>query len=119
METSTIPPQPQAKVSGIFDQLGDYAQTQSKLLKYRAIQSGAEFVSSLIAKLVVVLLMFSFIIFLNIGLAFWIGDLLGHTYYGFFIMAGAYGLIGLLIHIFRNKWMKTPLNNLIVRNILK
>lgn len=115
METVAIP----KEEPGLFEKAGEYAETQLQLLKYRAIDTGAEVVSSLMTRLTVILLFATFIFILNIGLALWIGYLLGQSYYGFFIVAGFYALMALLFYSFRHPWLKKPLNDLLVRKILK
>jgi len=104
---------------GLLEQAGEYAETQLRLLKYRSTNAGAEVVSSLVARLAVVLLLAIFMLILNIGMALWIGYLLGHSFYGFFIVAGVYAIAAIVLNAYRQKWVKEPLGNLIVRKILK
>jgi len=115
METETIP----FEEPGLFEKAGEYAETHIALLKLKAIDKGAEVIASLVTRLVVLFFLITFIVILNIGLALWIGALLGEAFYGFFAIAGFYGVIALLVYSFRNKWLKTPVNDLIVRKILK
>ena len=115
MEQVAIP----QEESNILDKAGEYAETQLQLLKYRTIDKGAEVASSLITKLAVVLLFATFLFILNIGLSLWIGALLGASYYGFFVMAGVYAIIALIVYGFRRQWLKYPLNDLIVKKLLK
>ena len=55
---------------------------------------------------------------LNIGLALIIGEWLGVTYLGFLILAGFYALTGLVFYFNKNSWLKTPVNNRIIKKIL-
>ncbi|MES2775179.1 MAG: hypothetical protein V4722_13410 [Bacteroidota bacterium] len=114
MPTEAIP----QEEPGLFEKASDYAETQIHLLKYRAIDKGAEVASSLITRLMVVLLLGTFMLVLNIGIALWVGYMLGHSFYGFFIVAGVYGLAALIFYAFRHQWIKQPINDLIVRKIL-
>ena len=59
-----------------------------------------------------------FFITLNFGIALWLGDLIGKIHYGFFVVAGFYALIGLILYIFRNKWIKKPLNDSMINEML-
>ncbi len=104
---------------GLLEKAGEYAETQLLLLKYKAVDTGAEVVSSLVTRLAVVILVATFLLILNIGIALWIGHLLGFTYYGFFIVAAFYALVALLVYSFRHQWIKEPINDLIIRKILK
>jgi hypothetical protein len=57
--------------------------------------------------------------FLNFGLAFWLGEILGKIYYGFIVIAGFYCIIGIVIHVFMHKWLKKNINNYIIKQALK
>jgi hypothetical protein len=60
----------------------------------------------------------SFLI-VNIGLALWVGKLLGDSFYGFFIVGGFYALLAIPLHIFREQWIKYPISNSIIKELLK
>ena len=44
---------------------------------------------------------------LNVGIALWLGDMLGKLHYGFFILAGVYFLIGIIILFFFPRQIKS------------
>jgi hypothetical protein len=58
-------------------------------------------------------------LFLNLGLAFWVGEILGKLYYGFFVVAAFYVFIGIIIHFFMYKWLKKIVCNYIIKQLLK
>jgi hypothetical protein len=60
-----------------------------------------------------------FFLFLSIGAALWIGDLLGKAWYGFLILAGFYGIIGLIMTLTGNKGLKKIVSNMIIKQVLK
>jgi len=49
----------------------------------------------------------------------WLGELLGKSYYGFFIVAGFYALLALIFSIFRKQLIKNPVNNSIIEQVLE
>jgi len=53
------------------------------------------------------------------GLAFWLGEIMGNNSYGFFIVAAFYGLLGLVIHFFMHDWLKKVICNYIIKQVLK
>jgi hypothetical protein len=59
-----------------------------------------------------------FFITLNFGISLWLGALMGQSYLGFFVVAGFYGLAGIILYAFRNKWIKKPLNNSMINQML-
>jgi hypothetical protein len=59
------------------------------------------------------------IIIFSIGIALLIGDWIGKSYYGFFIVGGIYTMIGLILYARRGHWLKEPFSNMLIRKILK
>ncbi|WP_336515789.1 phage holin family protein [Pollutibacter soli] len=106
-------------IDGLFEKTSDYLENRVELLKLQAVDSSSELVSSISSKLILAVIVIFFLVLLNIGLAIWIGDTLGKMFYGFFIMAAFYLLIGLIFYAFRDKWLKEPIGNYIVRHLLK
>lgn len=99
----------------LFDKAGDYVETRIRLYKLKAVDKVSDVASTIISKLIVAVAVLFFILMLNLGLAFLIGEALGKTYYGFFVMAGVYLLIWLLFSSQQDKWFKTPIVNSIIK----
>lgn len=98
-------------ITTLIEKAGDYARTSIDLLKLQVIGKSSDILSSFVSKLVIAIAVLMFALTITIGLALWIGKLLGEYYFGFFIMAGTYAIIGLLIYSFKNKWIKEPVRN--------
>lgn len=103
----------------LFEKTSDYIETRVELLKLQAVDKSSDVASSVTSKLIIVLLISFFLVMANIGVALLIGDALGKLYWGFFIVAGFYLLVGLIFYAFRNQLLKTPMSNYIVKNLLK
>jgi len=58
-------------------------------------------------------------LFVNLGLALWLGEILGKTFYGFLVVAAFYGIIGMIIHFFMHKWLKKLVSDYIIKHMLK
>jgi len=98
----------------LFQKAEDYSKTSIELLKLSAIDMSAEVVSSFAARFVIFMVVALFTLVINIGVALWIGELLGKLHYGFFVVAGFYAIVGALLYIFRDEWIKTPISNSII-----
>lgn len=96
-----------------------YSKTTLELCKYNAIYKAADVFSSLAIKIVIAIVVVLFSLMVNIGLALWIGEVLGYSYYGFFVVAAFYLLLALLIYWFRNQWIKNPVSNFIISQSVK
>lgn len=103
----------------LFEKASDYIETRVELLKLQAVDKSTDVASSVTSKIIIAILILFFLVMANIGVALLIGDALGKVYWGFFIVAGFYLLVGLIFYAFRNQLLKTPMSNYIVKNILK
>lgn len=106
-------------IAALFERAEDYAKTSIKLVKLNAVDKSAEIVSSLFSLLVVSMTVVLSIIIISIGVALWLGKLLGDSFYGFFIIGAFYLFIAILLRIFREQWLKYPVSNSIIRQMLK
>jgi len=106
-------------VEELYERAADYGKTSFELVKLQALDKTSDIVSSIIPHSVVFVLFASFMIFLNLGLAFWLGDILGRTYFGFFVIAGFYILIGIILHFFMHGWIKGKIRTYIIKQFLK
>lgn len=105
-------------IESLIEKSEQYGKTTIELLKLKALDKSADAASDLVSWLVVFIFAALFFLALNIGLALWIGDLLGESYYGFFVVAGFYAFLALLFLFFRRKLVKRPVNNSIIKGIL-
>jgi hypothetical protein len=106
-------------IEKVFEKTEDYSKTTIELFQLNLIDKSADIVSSLSAQIAIFIFVALFIFILNIGIALWIGELLGKSYYGFLVSAGFYALIILLLYTFRNQWIKIPISNLIINHLQK
>ena len=103
----------------LLEKATDYGKTSLELAKLKALDKASEVVSSFIPYSVVFVLISSVILFFNLGLAFWLGEILGKVYYGFFVIAAFYAIVGLVIHLFMYKWFKNKVYDYIIKQVLK
>ena len=97
---------------------GDVAETKMELFKFRAAGKISVTVSSVISVIAIVTLISVALTIVSIGIAFWIGAEMGKISYGFFVVGSFYAVMGLLVYLFRKKWIQTPLSNLIIEKII-
>jgi hypothetical protein len=106
-------------LESLLERATEYGKTSYELVKLKALDKTADVVSTLIPHSVVVALIASFMLFLNLGLALWLGEVLGKTFYGFFVVAAFYIITGIIIHFFMHKWLKRLVSNYFIRHVLK
>jgi hypothetical protein len=97
---------------------GDFAETKIELWKLKLIDKTSDTISSIVSRVIVLIFALLFFIILNIGLALWVGELAGKNYLGFFIVGGFYALVCLIIYALKNKFIKTPVTNMMLKKML-
>lgn len=106
-------------IETLFEKAEAYTKTSIELAKLQAIDKAADLSSSLLSRMMIGGVLGMFLLLVNIGLSFFIGDLLGKIHHGFFIVAVFYLLVAVLLFVFKEKWIKTPISNLIIVKMLK
>lgn len=102
----------------ILESATQYGKTSLELIKLKALDKTTDVVSSFIPNSVTIFLISTVTIFVNIGLALWIGEILGKIYLGFFVVAGFYLLIVTIFLLFM-KPIKKIAGNFIIKKLLK
>lgn len=103
----------------LIERVVEYIKTSYKLLKLKALERGSDVSSTMALHAVVFMLIASFILFFNLGLALWVGDMIGKPYIGFFLIGGLYLIIAIAISLFMGKWIKKWIRNYIIKHLLK
>ncbi len=103
----------------LLESAADYGKTSYDLVKLKTIYKTTDVVSSLIPHAVVYIILMSFLLFLNLGVAFWLSKFLGNMFYGFFVVAAFYGIIGIVVHFFMHDQIKKKISDYIVKQALK
>lgn len=106
-------------IATLLERVEDYSNSTIELIKLNAIDKSAEVVSSLVSQLVFVITGAMAFLIVNIGIALWIGKLLGDSFYGFFVIGGFYAILAFLLLIFSSSLIKYPVSNAIIRQMLK
>ena len=106
-------------ISAWIERLEKYIRATFELYKLKAVDKLADIVSSLVARLVVALFAVMFFLMVNIAVSLWVGELLGKTYLGFFAVSGLYALLGIIFYVFRDRLIRKPVSDAIVKEALK
>jgi hypothetical protein len=106
--------QPVSVIELLFERIEAYGKTTIELSKLKALETIAATTVSAISRLSVVLMIVLFALTLSTGLALWIGELLGKSYYGFFVVAAFYLVGSIALYLFLPKWLKKPVSSSII-----
>ena len=106
-------------IESFYKKAKQYTETSIELYKLSAIDTSADVISPLASRAILVLILSTSIVFLNIGLALLIGNVLGDYFKGFFIISLFYLLIAVLLYVFNKKLIKEPITNLMISKLMK
>lgn len=105
-------------IETLIEKAIDYGKTSLDVAKLKAVHKTAEVVSTLLPHSIVLIIFSSCMLFLSLGLAFWLGEILGKIYFGFFIVGAFYALTGIIIHFFMHDWIKKNISDGIIKQVL-
>jgi len=104
-------------IGQLKDHASEYVKTYVDLAKVKATKGASNAAAGAAIGIVSFLLAFFFIEFLFIGLALWVGTLVDSTAGGFFIVAGVFLLLIILIFALRKKVIVPMIRNSIIRKV--
>ena len=93
-----------------------YGNTSIELVKLRSLDKTATVMSSLTSRFFLAMVLFLFALILNIAVGFWLGELLGKTYYGFLVVASFDGFIALIL-FFIHPLIRARINNSLIKQM--
>lgn len=102
----------------LIEKTYEYGMTSFELAKLRAVDKTSDLVSSKIPYFIVMMVFSISLLFVNLGCAFWISDMLGKTFYGFLLVGGFYCLVAIIIRLFFFKQIKESIRNRIIKQAL-
>ncbi len=103
----------------LLEKVEAYGKSSFELFKLKTIDKVSHVIATLASSSIIILVVVLLLITLNIGVALWLGDILGKSYYGFFCVAGFYAVIGGGLSLFLNKAIYSKINQIIISHLLK
>lgn len=103
----------------LFEKIQALGLTTYELSKLKALYTISNVTTSVVSRVIVFLVITMFALLFSIGLALFLGEVLGKHYYGFLIVAAFYLLAGIILHFYLHRWIKKPLSDMIVYQALK
>lgn len=102
----------------LFEKVKDYVDTRINLFKLKTVNKVSSFLSTLVSTLILIAILLLVIFFISVAIALLIGEWLGSAYLGFFIVAGIYIIIGLILYSARRKFLRDPISNTLLKELL-
>jgi len=106
-------------IESLLERATEYGKINYELVKLKVIDKTTNGISTFVPNTVVLLVLSSVLLFLNLGIAFWLGKILGELFYGFFLVSAFYALIAFVMYFFLRKWVKRIFYDYLIKQILK
>jgi hypothetical protein len=106
------------KMDELIDHVKDCVNTKSKLFVLKATDKVSVVTGIAVSYMVFAFLFAIIFVLLSIGAAVWISAKMGDSFSGFFIVAGGYAVILLILFLGRDAIIKKPVANKIISEIL-
>jgi hypothetical protein len=103
----------------LISSLKEYFNIQKEILKLEAAEKASELFSEAASMILIVGFFFAVFFFLSFALAYGLSSLLESMFYGFAIVSGLYLVIALILLKGKDRLLKTPMMNLLIKSFLK
>lgn len=108
-----------SKIDDLIEHVEEYFQTRQELGKLVMAEKSSAVLSSVVTSIVLLFVFLLVFIFASIALAYGISQYAGQAYAGFLAVAFLYFVIGIILYANREKWLKTPMANAVIKNFFK
>lgn len=106
------------KFEELIDHVKDIADTKTKLLMLKATDKASSATGMAVAYMIFAFLVVIIFVLLSIGAAIWINAEMNSSTSGFFIVAGGYVVLLLILFLGREAIIKKPIANKIISEML-
>lgn len=107
------------KVEDLAGHVQEYVNNQIDTIKLNTAEKGAKLMTSTLTMTVCLFIFGVFTLFISLALAFALAKATGEMYWGFLIVSGIYLLVGILVYVQREKFLKLPIMNYLLKQIFK
>ena len=112
MENNTLYIEP------LLERAEQYGKTSYELIKLKAVYKTTLVASKIVSRFAFFMAVSMAIAILTVGVALWLGDVLGKSYYGFFCVAAFYTIVGGVLHFFLRAKIRSCVSNSIISQML-
>lgn len=110
---------PTSPIESLVARFESYIRNTFALSKLKMIEVLVNLTASLMTRVITICTIAVFFLILNIGIALWIGEILGKTYYGFFILSAILLLVGIIFQVLFSKRIKEIVSTSIINQTLQ
>ena len=108
-----------SKLEGLSDHIRDYADSKIRMVKVKSAEKISFILSGIMARVILAVFFFIFILLGSISGAYALAQWTGELYWGFLIVAVFYLLSGIFIWSNKEKLLRTPIFNKLIKELFK
>jgi hypothetical protein len=101
-------------LDSLMEKIENYSKINIELMKLISIKKVAKFTSILYVNSILALVLILCVFLVTIGLAIWVGNIFGEMSLGFFIVAAAYAILGLIYCVFLFRYNKKTIEKRLI-----
>lgn len=105
-------------IESLFEKASEYGKTSFELIKLRTLDKASHVGASIVSRSFVLIIVGTIALFINLGIAFWLGEILGKLFYGFFAVAVCYFVI-FMLYLMLSRPIKRWVQNYFIKLVLK
>jgi len=102
-------------IESLLEKATEFGRTSIDLTKLKALDKTSDVVSSFLPYSMVIAILSTFLFFLSLGIALWLGEIIGKSYLGFFVVAFFYCITGILVYLLFFKRIKKWIQDKIIK----
>ncbi len=107
------------KAEDLVGHIKEYVEVRVEEVKLEVADKSSRVMANVIARLVIFLIIWFFILLASMAIAFLLGQLWGKVWLGFLVVSVFYLLLSWLIWLGRDKWLRIPIMNGMLRQLTK
>lgn len=104
-----------SKTEDLMEHISDYTEARWNLAVLDTAEKTAGVVSSLATITILGFAMGFGLIFLSIGIAWWVGQQLHNMSLGFFVVAAFYAFLSIILYLIKDTFIKIPVVNSVIK----
>ena len=105
-------------IESLIEKVTGYSKTSYELVLLKVVDKSSDRISSFVPSTVGLFLFVTIMLFINLGMAFWLGKIMGELFYGFFLVASFYVFVTIIFYLFMRNWVKRIFYDYIIRQLL-
>jgi hypothetical protein len=110
---------PSSSIESLAARFEIYVKTTYELSKLKMVEALVNLSTALMIRVIAICTIAIFFLILNIGIALLLGEMLGKSYYGFFILSAFYLLVGIVFLALFSKRIKEIVSTSIINQTLQ